>query len=82
MSRKKTAGVVVTVAEAFFDRLASLADELKKKGLHDLNVLDAIHLITGSIDPTKIDSLREVEGVREVLPDEEKRMAETPARPR
>jgi len=52
-----------------------LKEELKKKGLRNINVLEETNMVTGTIDPDKVDALRNVKGVEDVLPDEEKTVA-------
>ena len=74
-TRRKQTGVIVLAREEHQGSLASLKEELKKKGLKNINVLEETNMVTGTIDPDKIDALRHVKGVEDVLPDEEKTVA-------
>jgi hypothetical protein len=72
----KRTGVLVLIAEKHLDRLSKLVEKLKRKGLHITNnPHDPSGVVTGTIAPDKVEDLKGVEGVEDVLPDEEKRIA-------
>jgi hypothetical protein len=61
--------VSVSVDQSKLDRLAHVVEEMRRAGLNVDQQLDAIGVVTGSIDPDQIDKLRKVTGVAAVEPD-------------
>lgn len=55
--------VIVTVDDRDLPAIAKVADSLKRKGLKNLTVMDAIGIIAGDADAEVIDALRAVRGV-------------------
>jgi len=60
----KTKNWVITASEA--RPLSAIAKDLAKAGLKDIQVLEAIGLVTGSADEAAAAKLRKVEGVKSV----------------
>lgn len=55
--------VSVSVADGSLDRFSEVVRRLKDAGLDAEQELEEIGVVTGSIDPEKAESLREIEGV-------------------
>lgn len=71
-SRRKMTDVIIVAEKAYRHRLDSLEEQLHKEGLQETAVLETGGMITGSIAVEKVDALRKVPGVKDVLPSEEK----------
>jgi hypothetical protein len=67
--------VSVSVAEGSMDRFSEVVRHLKEAGLDVEQELGEIGVVTGSIDPEKAESLREIEGVSHVERSREFRIA-------
>ena len=67
--------VSVSVADDSMDRFSEVVRRLKDAGLDVEQELEEIGVVTGSIDPEKADSLREIEGVSHVERSREFRIA-------
>lgn len=67
--------VSVSVAEGSMNRFSEVARRLKDAGLDVEQELEEIGVVTGSIDPQKAESLREIEGVAHVERSQEFRIA-------
>lgn len=65
-SDAKKSGVLVSVADSHLERIPELADELRAAGLKIDHVLNAAGTITGSINPSRLDDLRDIPGVSAV----------------
>lgn len=64
--RMAEANVSVSVADASIDRFSEVVRRLEAAGLNIDQELKEIGVVTGSIDPEKAESLREIEGVSHV----------------
>jgi hypothetical protein len=64
-----TLRVVIGIAEDYRARLAEVVDHLTRAGLHVERVLDAIGVVTGSVQADAAPELRTVPGVESVEPD-------------
>lgn len=60
--------VSISVDEQHKDRLSDVIENCKELGLNVEQQLDAIGVITGSIDSAKTDALKQVQGVSKVEP--------------
>lgn len=58
--------ILVTIDEKYSDRMPSLADQFRQKGMIIDDVLKLLGTITGSIDREKVASISSVEGVSHV----------------
>jgi hypothetical protein len=67
--------VSVSVADGSMDRFSDVVRRLKEAGLDVEQELGEIGVVTGSIDPEKAESLREIEGVSHVERSREFRIA-------
>jgi hypothetical protein len=67
--------VSVSVADGSMDRFSEVVRRLKDAGLDIEQELGEIGVVTGSIDPEKVESLREIEGVSDVERSREFRIA-------
>jgi hypothetical protein len=67
--------VSVSVADGSMDRFSEVVRRLKDAGLDVEQELEEIGVVTGSIDPEKVESLREIEGVSHVERSREVRIA-------
>jgi hypothetical protein len=67
--------VSVSVADGSMDRFSEVVRRLKEAGLDVEQELGEIGVVTGSIDPEKVESLREIEGVSHVEQSREFRIA-------
>lgn len=67
--------VSVSVADGSMDRFSEVVRRLKEAGLDVEQELGEIGVVTGSIDPEKAESLREIEGVSHVERSREFRIA-------
>ena len=67
--------VSISVDEQYRDKLSEVIENCKKLGLNIEQQLDAIGIITGSIDSGKIDELKQVQGVSKVELSREIRIA-------
>ena len=63
-----TAGVPITVSidERYLDQFDAVVRRCKRAGLHVEHQLRTIGVISGSIDPAKVRTLENIEGVRTV----------------
>jgi hypothetical protein len=61
--------VNVSVDQSKLDRFADVVAEIRRAGMKVEQELDAIGVVTGSIDSDKIDQLRKVAGVAAVEPE-------------
>jgi len=74
--KTKEAGVLVLVAEDSLGDIDTVVNALRKKGLRVTNVLEAAGgIVTGLVAADRVDALRQVPGVENVLPDEERTLA-------
>ena len=60
--------VLVTLDEGQADRAAAVADDLRAAGLDVTEVLADIEIVTGSIEPSRLNDLARVSGVAAVEP--------------
>ena len=60
--------VLVTLDEGQADRAAAVADDLRAAGLDVTEVLAEIGVVTGSIEPSRLNDLARVSGVAAVEP--------------
>ena len=67
--------VSVSVADGSMNRFSEVVRRLKDAGLEVEQELEEIGVVTGSIDPEKAESLREIEGVSHVERSREYRIA-------
>jgi hypothetical protein len=67
--------VSVAVADGSMDRFSEVVRRLREAGLDVERELEEIGVVTGSIDPEKAESLREIEGVSHVERSREFRIA-------
>ena len=67
--------VSVSVADGSMNRFSEVVRRLKDAGLDVEQELEEIGVVTGSIDPKKAESLREIEGVSHVERSREYRIA-------
>ncbi len=67
--------VSVSVGDGSMDRFSEVVRLLKGAGLDVEQELEEIGVVTGSIDPEKAESLREIEGVSHVERSREFRIA-------
>lgn len=58
--------VVVTVDDAYLDRVAEVAERLRAAGMEVSDTLASIGAITGSVDDSHVQELAGVEGVEHV----------------
>lgn len=63
---RRPVSVVVSVADERLDELANVVAELRRAGLRVDEVLDAVGMVTGTIDEDAIRTLDSVPGVVEV----------------
>jgi hypothetical protein len=62
----RRAGVLVSVDDVHIDRVDEVADELRAAGLDVDQVMGASGMITGSMEPSKVDALKKIRGVSAV----------------
>jgi len=67
--------VSVSIADGSMDRVSEVVRRLKEAGLDVEQELGEIGVVTGSVDPEKAESLREIEGVSHVEQSREFRIA-------
>ncbi len=58
--------VLVGVDDEHIDDLAGVIDRLKAAGLHVDEAMETLGTVTGSVDSTRLDTVRAVEGVSDV----------------
>ena len=63
--------VLVTLDEGQAERAATVADDLRAAGLDVTQVLADIGVVTGSVDPSRLNDLAGVSGVASVEPSRE-----------
>ena len=66
--------VLVTLDEGQAERAASVADDLRAAGVHVTEVLADIGVVTGSVEPSRLNDLAAVTGVAAVEPSREVRL--------
>jgi hypothetical protein len=54
--------VNVSVTDAYLDRFPDVVQRLKRAGLKVQQQMDAVGVVSGSIDPTRLSDLEAVEG--------------------
>jgi hypothetical protein len=64
-------GVLVAVDERYLNQLTEISRQLQTHGMEVRQLLNQVGVITGFIDSTQLDSLRAIEGVRQVEPEQE-----------
>ena len=62
----KKSGILVSVADSHLEKMPEVAEGLRAAGLDISHVLNAAGTITGSVDPSKVDSLKKIAGVSAV----------------
>jgi hypothetical protein len=68
-------GLLISVDDRHKDRLSEVVEHCEKLGLKVEQRLDAIGVVTGSIDSANVDAIRQIEGVSSVEPSREIRIA-------
>ena len=63
--------ISVTVDDTHLARVGLVADALRDQGMRVDQVLDTVGVITGEVDPSQADSLRAVDGVASVDPQQQ-----------
>lgn len=74
MMAKKAAvksNVIVTINDSHVDQMETVSAALKKAGLSIGQVLSTGGIVTGQVAASKMQSLRQVDGVKDVEPDGE-----------
>jgi hypothetical protein len=66
--------VVISVDDEHTEQVVSVADELRAAGLEVAEVLPAIGVVTGSVEPSRLEQLETVTGVAAVEPSREVRI--------
>ncbi len=67
--------LLISVDDQHKDCFSEVIENCRKLGLNVEQRMDAIGVITGSIDPAHVDALKQVEGVSSVEPSREIRIA-------
>src|SRR5690606_36987367 len=62
---------IITIGEAYFDKIHSIAEKLSAAGFKVQMVAEFLGVISGSISPALVDNLRSIEGVEIIAPDRE-----------
>ena len=58
--------VNVSIADDHLDRFPDVVQRMKEAGLRVSQQMEAVGVVSGSIDPTKLSDLKQVEGVAAV----------------
>jgi hypothetical protein len=74
-AKAKTVEVIVSIADAYLDQAHKVVQRCRRAGLRVKELLEEIGIVYGSIDTTKIATLRRVTGVAAV---EESRQIQLP----
>ena len=67
--------LLISVDDRHKDRLSEVIENCEKLGLKVEQRLDAIGVVTGSIDSANVDAIKQVEGVSSVEPSREIKIA-------
>lgn len=66
-----TVKLLVSVSEDYLNRMSEIVQTLESIGMTNIQSMEAVGVITGSLDDSKVSDLSSVEGVAQVKPSRE-----------
>ncbi len=66
-----TVSLLVSVTEEYLDRMPEIVQTLESIGMTNIQSMEAVGVITGSLDDSKVSDVSDIEGVAQVKPSRE-----------